>query len=149
MIIMMSSQVCRVFSAKIIIAFVAKRVMTMLQNIRCNNPCASCHHVHEDGVETPIHCEDCNRYFRNNHCFDRHKMTTQSGKSTCKTHYKCKICSQLINTNMHNKPHKFRESYCRTCRDFFDENHKCYMIPVSGHTDVPKDKSFEDDSCVG
>lgn len=112
---------------------------------RCNNPCASCHHVHDDGEENSIHCEDCNRYFRNNHCFDRHKMTTISGKSTCKTHYKCKICSQLINTSMHKKPHKCGESYCRTCRDFFYQDHKCYMIPVNGQTDVSKDKSFEED----
>ena len=38
------------------------------------------------------------------------------------TYYKCKIYSQTDN--------QCREKYCKTCKDYVDDGHQCYMIPV-------------------
>ena len=101
---------------------------------RCNNHCVYCHHIHEDGIEKWMHCTHCNRNFRSSVCFDKHKQSTKSGNSTCSTHYKCKTCNQFINTKLHKKEHRCDESYCKTCKDFFESGHKFYMLPVT-----PKD----------
>lgn len=86
---------------------------------KCNNPCIYCHHIHEDGFDRWVHCADCNRNFRNNICFDKHKQSTKNGNSTCSKHYKCKACDKLINISLHKKEHRCGESYCKTCKDFF------------------------------
>ena len=94
---------------------------------RCNNPCICCHYVHEEGTEDWKSCSDCRRSFRNVICYELHNTMTIEGNSTCRTYYKCKQCDQTINTRLHKKPHHCKEQYCKACKDFFDEDHQCYM----------------------
>jgi len=54
---------------------------------KCNNPCDLCHHIHTDEPDSWTYCIDCNRNFKNNTCFAKHKETTQNGNFTCNTHY--------------------------------------------------------------
>jgi hypothetical protein len=96
---------------------------------KCNNPCDLCHHVYADEIESWTYCKDCNRKFKNKTCFVKHKELTKHGNSTCNTHHKCTTCNQLISKQMHKKPHQCGERYCKTCKDFFEEGHKCYMLP--------------------
>jgi len=80
---------------------------------QCNNPCVYCHQLHEDSDEKWRYCSDCNRHFRNDMCFETHKKQSPTGKSTCNTYYRCKQCSQAINTLLHKKDHVCGEHYCK------------------------------------
>ncbi|CAC5385561.1 unnamed protein product [Mytilus coruscus] len=97
---------------------------------RCNNICISCHKIHDKTVEDWIYCND--RHFNGEHCYNLHTQATRKGHSTCNSYYRCKVCSQSINNKMHNKEHKCDEIYCKTCKDFFEVGHFCFMLPVVG-----------------
>lgn len=72
-------------------------------------------------------------------CFELHKQVAKSGISTCKSYYRCKTCNQTINQKMHKKSHMCGEVYCKTCKDYFDHDHACYMLPV--YTEENQNKS--------
>lgn len=99
----------------------------------CNSVCYNCRKVHDACDEPRIECENCNRYFRGQHCFDNHKSITAKGNSTCKSIYRCRECTTTVNRKMDTK-HKCGQIYCAVCKDFFEEGHRCYMMP-------------EDDTC--
>ena len=64
-------------------------------------------------------------------CYQVHlQRKSEGGKCTCETYYKCKKCDQTINTKLHTKAHVCHEQYCKTCKDFYSEDHLCYMQPV-------------------
>ncbi|WAR15443.1 ZN641-like protein, partial [Mya arenaria] len=96
----------------------------------CNNPCVYCHRIHEDDSVNWEYCGDCNRYFVNTACFAMHKQNHDTGTSTCCLYYKCRDCGQAINMRKHKKPHVCNETYCKTCKDFVEEDHQCFMQPV-------------------
>ena len=97
----------------------------------CNNPCHFCRKLHpDDQDEAWQYCDICNCKFVNQICFEKHKSKTEQGQSTCELYYRCKDCGQLINRAKHRKPHVCGEMFCKTCKDYFSENHQCYMIPV-------------------
>ncbi|CAG2185008.1 unnamed protein product [Mytilus edulis] len=99
---------------------------------RCNNICTSCHKIHEKKDDDWIYCNDCNRHFYGEECYRLHAQTTRKGNSTCKSYIRCKICSQTINKKMHKKEHICGEIYCKTCKDFYEVGHLCFMLPVEG-----------------
>ena len=97
----------------------------------CNNPCVYCHQLHINEEETWQYCEKCNRHFKNDTCFRMHmERKSEGGKSTCDMYFKCKDCSQTVNMNRHKHSHRCHEVYCKTCKDFFGEDHLCYMQTV-------------------
>ena len=118
-----------------------KRGYDKKEKHKCNNPCNCCLHIHEDGLTNRKHCQDCNRYFKNDICYTLHKKQKASGKSTCKMHYRCIACSQNINNERHRKPHTCGEKYCKICKDFFDECHQCYINPVDHHSSTRQSDS--------
>ena len=63
-------------------------------------------------------------------CFDFHKKMTVNGSSTCHSMYRCKGCETTINKKLSSKVHKCGDKYCNVCKDFFSEEHQCYMMPV-------------------
>jgi hypothetical protein len=97
---------------------------------KCNNACPSCRKIHES-TGGWMHCNDCNRYFRGQECIDLHKKSTEKGRSTCTTYYKCTRCSTTINKDMNKKEHVCGESYCKTCKAYYPEGHLCHMMPHS------------------
>ena len=127
----------------------------------CNDTCHHCYKIHDVHDEHWKYCEDCNRYFRNDICFDLHKQRSNSGQSTCTTNFRCNQCGQSVYAKLHKKPHLCGEQYCRVCKDYFPESHQCYMVPEeknkdnknclsesthelnisTDHTSLPKEKS--------
>ena len=105
----------------------------------CNSPCMYCHQLHTEGEEIWMFCDKCNRHFKNDICYQMHlKIKSESGKSTCETYYKCTNCDQTVNKKLHKKEHVCHEIYCKTCKDFYAEDHMCYMQPVSNETSLKK-----------
>lgn len=68
-----------------------------------------------------IVCPDCNRHFKNQLCFIAH----QGG--VCRTVKKCLECQKNVFVKKRKSKHVCGEVYCKTCRDFKEQNHKCYM----------------------
>ena len=102
-----------------------------------NNPCVHCRHIHkDDSIEEWIYCQDCNRYLKNNTCFELHKRKTKSEKSTCDQNFKCKTCDQIVSMQLHKRSHECGEHYCKTCNDFLTEDHQCHMQPIEQLTDI-------------
>ena len=59
----------------------------------------------------------------------RERKQTAGGYSTCNTYYTCKTCSQTINTLLHKHDHQCGEKYCKTCKNYVEVGHQCYMVP--------------------
>ncbi|XP_052817114.1 uncharacterized protein LOC128243395 [Mya arenaria] len=66
----------------------------------------------------------------NETCFAMHKQNHDVGTSTCSMYYKCKDCGQAINVRKHKKAHVCNEKYCKTCKEFVEEDHQCFMQPT-------------------
>ena len=110
----------------------------------CNNPCHFCRKLHpDDESEAWQYCEICNCKFLNQTCFEKHKTKTEHGQSTCEQFYRCRDCNQLINRSKHRKAHLCGETYCKTCKDYYTENHLCYMIPVEAENDKEEDEEIK------
>lgn len=94
----------------------------------CNDPCHHCKHLHTNHKEEDWkHCAKCNCKFRNQTCFSLHLKKSQNGKSTCDTYFRCQQCYQLINRSKHKSQHVCGETFCQTCKDYFPDDHQCYM----------------------
>lgn len=104
----------------------------------CNNPCVYCHQLHSDEEENWRICDKCNKHFKNDVCYQMHLKTTNGGKNTCDTYFKCKTCDQTINMNRHKKAHDCHEQYCKICKDFFSVDHQCYMQPIDNEQKANK-----------
>lgn len=109
----------------------------------CNNPCRFCRKLHSDDNEAWQYCETCNCRFVNQTCFAQHKSKTKHGLSTCELYYRCKDCNQLINRSKHKKAHLCGEMYCKTCKDYFSDDHLCYMIPVEAKEEIENNNKKE------
>ncbi|XP_053378482.1 uncharacterized protein LOC128548112 [Mercenaria mercenaria] len=96
----------------------------------CNDPCKTCHHLHDDRRDDPKICNVCNRKFINETCFKLHKKLSRSKQSTCKQYRKCEKCKVTINLKRHSRTHRCGEKYCQLCKDFFMPDHRCYLKPV-------------------
>lgn len=88
-----------------------------------------CRKIHEPSEDSWIYCEICNRYFRGYECLELHKKLTAKGNSTCFNYYRCEDCGRTVNRSMSKKPYVCGTVYCKSCKDFFDQNHRCYMLP--------------------
>ncbi|KAL5010933.1 hypothetical protein ScPMuIL_013238 [Solemya velum] len=77
-----------------------------------------------------------------------HKEKRNCAKSTCELYYKCKDCCQTVNMNKHKKAHKCNEQYCKTCKDFFEDDHQCYMQPEENEADDNSKQNKSDEKSV-
>ena len=110
----------------------------------CNNPCHYCRHLHADTDEDWQYCNTCNCKFINQECFMLHlKKSEQGDKSTCDILYRCKSCYQLINRSKHKRPHVCGETYCKTCKEYVNDDHLCFMQPVSADEDISEHQRKE------
>jgi len=84
-----------------------------------NPPCVSA------GVRIP--CDQCNRHFRIQTCFENHKKRLGASKKKSLSEPKrcCGTCGGLITR----KNHKRRRRYCEKCRQTREIGHLCYMRP--------------------
>lgn len=53
-------------------------------------------------------------------------------------------CDQTVNMERHKKAHICHEAYCKTCKDYFSEDHQCYMQPVDVEDCLKSDKTKKD-----
>ena len=111
----------------------------------CNNACIYCRHIHDAASEEDwVHCQDCNRYLKHSTCFELYRRKTKADKSIREQYFRCTKCDQ-INMRLHKRNHECGEQYCKTCKDFVQDDHKCYMQPVERDNDTkdPYDRKFK------
>ena len=104
-----------------------------LKHHRCKNKCACCHTMNCPGIDLEDdwrRCEDCERYFRGDECFQNHqKRGAKGGKSVCQNYCKCPRCQKVINRSIRSLlEHKCGEVYCKICHEYVEPNvHRCYV----------------------
>ena len=109
----------------------------------CKGMCRSCRGfgcvIQDGGIE----CNECDRLFKNQACYDRHKQQhiNGGGRTVCETIRKCPKCHQAMDVRrIRGRGHQCVDNKkCPTCkimRNPQDLNHKCYMQQVE-----PKEES--------
>ena len=107
----------------------------------CKGGCQSCRGVGcliQDGGMT---CNECNRLFKNQTCYDRHKQEpiNGGGRTVCEAIRKCKTCQHSMDVRKLNNHQCVDNKKCPTCkvvRNPNHPNHKCYMQQLK-----PKEES--------
>ena len=98
----------------------------------CTGMCYSCRGfgcvIHDGGIE----CNECDRLFKNQACYDRHKQepVNGGGRTVCEKIRKCPTCKQSMDVRKINGHQCVDNKKCPTCkigRNPNDLNHKCYM----------------------
>jgi hypothetical protein len=75
-------------------------------------------------------CKDCNRFFKSDECFNRHKDDAGPAKSLCRALIKCTKCKRVV-TRASLRDHHCGKVRCSTCQKYVKpENHQCYLQPV-------------------
>ena len=107
----------------------------------CNGMCRSCRGFGCIIQDNGMVCNECDRLFKNQACYDRHKQQpiNGGGRTVCQTIRKCPKCNQSMDVRKIGKPHHCVDKTCPTCkkeRNPQDLNHKCYMQQLK-----PKEES--------
>ena len=77
-----------------------------------------------------ICCDECNRMFKSQACFDRHKQS--SGKMICTTMVRCSECHKVVKRGQKDpEKHRCGMIKCPICKEYVQtDDHQCYMQPV-------------------
>ena len=98
----------------------------------CEGQCRSCRgfdcHLQGDGIM----CNECDRVFKNQACYDRHKQQPidGGGKTVCEVIRKCPKCEKSMHINKLNPKHHICGKKCPSCKVIYqpkDTDHKCYI----------------------
>jgi len=94
---------------------------------RCEESCSDCMSVPPCAFSGDrIPCESCNRTFRSQTCFDKHKTNKLRGKTICAQKRNCANCKSLLTS----KKHECLKPYCMNCKQNSRIGHLCYMYPL-------------------
>ena len=99
----------------------------------CKGMCYSCRGFGCFIQDNGITCQECDRLFKNQVCYDRHKQEPidGGGKTVCEKIRKCPKCHHSMDVRKINSGHLCVDNKkCPTCkivRHPNDLNHKCYM----------------------
>ena len=79
-----------------------------------------------------IICKECDRFFFNQACYDRHKQEpiNGGGRTMCETVRKCPECKKSMDVTKLKNHQCIDNKKCPTCKVRYnpsDPNHKCYM----------------------
>ena len=74
-----------------------------------------------------IPCEACNRTFRSQTCFDKHKTNKLEEKTVCEQKRNCANCNGLY---VPTRTHECFKSFCDNCKKNREYGHLCYMAPL-------------------
>ena len=108
----------------------------------CKGMCRSCRGFGCVIQGNGMTCNECDRLFKNQACYDRHKHQpiNGGGRTVCEAVRKCPKCQQSMDVRKIGKPHQCVDNKkCPTCkreRNPKDLNHQCYMQQL-----VPKEES--------
>ena len=107
----------------------------------CKGMCRSCRGFGCVIQDNGMVCNECDRLFKNQACYDRHKQQpiNGGGRTVCQTIRKCPKCKQSMDVRKIGKPHQCVDKKCPTCkkeRNPQDLNHQCYMQQLE-----PKEES--------
>ena len=99
----------------------------------CPSMCGSCRryecYLQGDGIR----CNECDRMFKNQACYDHHKDPINGGgRSTCEVVRKCEKCGKVMDIRRLGNGHKCSEE-CPTCKETLesgDTDHLCYIQPL-------------------
>ena len=106
----------------------------------CEGACRTCGGFGCEYEDGGIVCNECNRLFKNQACYDRHKQPLDGdGRIMCEVIRKCPKCGKAMNINKINpKGHKCAKE-CPTCKVTLepeDTDHLCY-IQQEEHEEEP------------
>ena len=98
----------------------------------CDGMCHSCRGFGCTIEGNGITCQECDRLFKNQVCYDRHKQEPidGGGRTVCETVRKCSKCHNSMDVRKLNKHPCVDKKKCPTCkieRNPSDPNHKCYI----------------------
>ena len=97
----------------------------------CPTMCRSCRAFGCEYEGNGIVCNECNRLFKNQACYDHHKEPVDgSGKSVCELIRKCPHCGKAMNVNRLNPEAHICGKKCPTCGVILesgDTDHLCYI----------------------
>ena len=98
----------------------------------CDGMCYSCRGFGCVLQGNGITCQECDRLFKNQVCYDRHKQEpiNGGGRTVCETVRKCSKCHKSMDVRRLNNHPCVDNKKCPTCkvvRNPSDLNHKCYM----------------------
>ena len=101
----------------------------------CTGMCYSCRGFGCTIEDNGMVCQECDRLFKNQVCYNRHKQEPidASGKTVCEKIRKCPTCKHSMDVRKLNKHECVDNKKCPTCkigRNPKDPNHKCYMQPL-------------------
>ena len=97
---------------------------------RCETGCIKCRSSTEcepmEGCN--IKCPQCNFYFKNQQCFDNHKMVKlEHKKSVCNITKYCYNCDQVYTLNRKKARHVCGYHVCTNCGEYVPREHLCFV----------------------
>ena len=98
----------------------------------CDGMCYSCRGFGCTIENNGIMCKECDRLFKNQTCYDRHKQEpiNGGGRTVCQTVRKCPKCKKSLDVRRLNNHPCVDNKKCPTCKKECnpqDPNHKCYI----------------------
>ena len=98
----------------------------------CDGMCKSCRGFGCTLENNGIICKECDRLFKNQECYDRHKQEpiNGGGRTVCEAVRKCPKCHNSMDVRKLKNHPCIDNNKCPTCkvkRNPNDPNHKCYM----------------------
>ena len=98
----------------------------------CTGMCQSCRGFGCTIEDNGMTCQECDRFFKNQACYDRHKQEpiNGGGRTVCQAVRKCPKCHHSMDVGKLSKHTCVDNKKCSTCKAVLnpdDPNHKCYM----------------------
>ena len=98
----------------------------------CDGMCQSCRGFGCTIEDNGITCQECDRLFKNQMCYDRHKqeLINGGGRTVCEAVRKCSTCHNSMDVRKLNNHSCVDKKKCSTCNAVLtpnDPTHKCYI----------------------
>ena len=95
----------------------------------CDEMCKSCRGFGCTIEDNGMTCQECDRFFKNQTCYDRHKQEPidGSGRTVCEAVRKCPKCYHSMDVRKLNNHPCIDNKTCSTCEAVLNPNHQCYM----------------------
>ena len=97
----------------------------------CDDMCRSCRSIECKLVGSGITCNECNRLFKNQACYDNHKQPINGGgRSLCEVIKKCPKCGKAMDIRKLKDGGYICGKECKSCKVIYqpkDTDHICYI----------------------